>query len=315
MNEQKPIKTAALIGLGAIGSFLAVHLQTTLGQNLRIIAGGSRKERLKRDGITVNGSNYHFNIVDPSDTCGQDYPELAIIITKFTTLPQAVRDIKNQIGPDTIIMAPLNGVEAEEVVAGVYGWDNLIYSLAKVSVVMKDGVASFDTAVARMEFGEKANTEPYTPRVRAVKELFESSGIHCVIPEDMERAIWYKYMCNVSENQCAAVLGIPFGAWRVSDNANFIREALMREVIAVARKKGINLSKGDMEQQKKTLARVTARNKPSTLQDIEAGRKTEVEMFGGAMMRMGRELGVPTPYNEMFYYAIKTLEEKNEHLF
>ncbi len=106
MKEQKPIKTAAIIGLGAIGSFLAVHLRTVLGDNLRIIAGGSRRERLEKQGITVNGTNYHFNIVDPEDTCGQNYPELAIIITKFPALPQAIKDIRNQIGPDTIIMAP-----------------------------------------------------------------------------------------------------------------------------------------------------------------------------------------------------------------
>lgn len=315
MELQKPIKTVSLIGLGAIGSFLAVHLKTVLGDNLRVIAGGSRKERLERDGIIVNGVNYHFNIVDPEETCGQDYPELAIIITKFPALPQAIRDIKNQIGPNTIIMAPLNGVEAEDMLAETWGWDNIIYSLAKISVVMKDGAASFDTAVAQMELGEKKNVEPFTPRVQAVKALFEASGINTTIPEDMERAIWYKYMCNVSENQSAAVLGIPFGAWSVSSNANFIREALMREVIAVAIKKGIDLSEKDMEKQRKVLERVTPGNKPSTLQDLEAGRRTEVDIFGGTMIRLGRELGVPTPYNEMFYHAIRTLEEKNEHLF
>ena len=70
-----------------------------------------------------------------------------------------------------------------------------------------------------------------------------------------------------------------------------------------------------MEKQAERLAVVPPKNKPSTLQDIEAGRRTEVEMFGGAMIRMGRELGVPTPYNELFYHAIKVLEQKNEGLF
>jgi len=258
--------------------------------------------------------NYHFHIVPPDQDCGGDYPDLAIIITKFPVLSQAIQDIKNQIGPDTLIMAPLNGVEAEDMVASHYGWDNILYSLAKVSVVMKDGQASFKPDAARIEFGEKRNTV-ITPRVRAVRELFESAGIRCVIPEDMERAIWFKYMCNVSENQSAAVLGISYGAWCVSEDANFIREALMREVIAVAGKKGISLTEEDMAKQVRVLEAVPPGNKPSTLQDIEAGRRTEVEMFGGTMVRMGRELGVPTPYNEMFYHAIKVLEQKNEGLF
>lgn len=314
MKQQGPIKTVSIIGLGAIGCFFASQLQPVLGDNLRIIAGGSRKKRLEREGVTVNGVSYHFNIVPPEQTCDGDYSDLAIIITKFPALSQAIADIKNQIGPDTLIMAPLNGVEAEEQVAAVYGWENLLYSLAKVSVVMKDGNAWFDPEIARIEFGEKKN-ESISPRVQAVKELMESAGIRVLVPEDMERAIWYKYMTNVSENQSAAVLGIPFGAWSVSDDANFIREALMREVIAIANKKGIDLSEKDMADQARRLTRVPPKNKPSTLQDIEAGRKTEVDMFGGTIMRLGRELGVPTPYNELFYHAVKVMEQKNEGLF
>lgn len=133
------------------------------------------------------GLNYHFHIVPPDQDCDGDYPDLAIIITKFPVLSQAIQDIKNQIGPDTLIMAPLNGVEAEDMVASHYGWDNILYSLAKVSVVMKDGQASFKPDAARIEFGEKRNTV-ITPRVRAVRELFEQQWHRCVIPEDMERA-------------------------------------------------------------------------------------------------------------------------------
>ena len=314
MKQKREIRTVSLIGLGAIGCFLASHLGHLLGSDLRVIAGGSRRERLEREGVIVNGVRHHFNIVSPEENCGQNYPDLAIIITKFPALPQALKDMRNQIGPDTLIMAPLNGVEAEDKVAEVFGWDNLLYSLAKVSVVMKDGCASFNPKAARIEMGEKHN-ETMSPRVQAVKELFERAGIRTVVPEDMERAIWYKYMCNVSENQSAAVLGIPFGAWSVSADANFIREELMREVIAIARKKGISLSERDMEKQASILRDVPPENKPSTLQDIEAGRKTEVEMFGGTIIRMGRELGVPTPYNEMFYHGIKVLEQKNEGLF
>ena len=314
MYEQEPITKAAIIGLGAIGSYLAYHLQTVLGDNLRIIAGGARKERLERDGVVVNGKRLHFHVVDPQEDCGGDYPQLAIIITKFSGLPQAIKDIKNQIGPHTIIMAPLNGVEKEEIVAASYGWENLLYSLARVSVVMRDGKVTFSDASAQMEFGEKHN-ETLSPRVQAVKALFESAGIKSVVPEDMERAIWLKYMCNVSENQSAAVLGIPFGAWNVSDDANWIREALVREVAAVAAKKGIRITEEDIEEQGKRLKNVPAANKPSTLQDLEAGRKTEVDMFAGTMIRLGKEYDVPTPYNELFYHAIRVLEQKNDRLF
>ena len=63
----REIKTVALIGLGAIGSFLASNLQRVLGENLRIVAGGARKERLERDGIVVNGVPFHFRVVAPEE--------------------------------------------------------------------------------------------------------------------------------------------------------------------------------------------------------------------------------------------------------
>lgn len=314
MKQQKSIQTVSIIGLGAIGSFFASHLQGVLGAHLRIIAGGSRKDRLEQEGVTVNGVNYHFHLVSPEETCQDQYADLVIISTKYTVLPQAIRDIRNQIGPGTLIMAPLNGVEAEDVVASAYGRDRLLYSLAKVSVVMKDGQAVFDPKVARIEFGEKKN-EVISPKVQAVKALFDAASINSIVPKDMERAIWCKYMSNVGGNQSAAVLGIPFGAWGVSSDANFILKMLMGEVMAVAQKKGIRLTKEDMDKTIKRLDLVPPLNKASTLQDLEAGRKTEVEMFGGAMMRMGKELGVPTPYNELFYHAIKVLEQKNDGLF
>ena len=179
MKQKREIRTVSLIGLGAIGCFLASHLGHLLGSDLRVIAGGSRRERLEREGVIVNGVRHHFNIVSPEENCGQNYPDLAIIITKFPALPQALEDMRNQIGPDTLIMAPLNGVEAEDKVAEVFGWDNLLYSLAKVSVVMKDGCASFNPKAARIEMGEKHN-ETMSPRVQAVKEMFERDGIEAL---------------------------------------------------------------------------------------------------------------------------------------
>ena len=86
----------------------------------------------------------------------------------------------------------------------------------------------------------------------------------------------------------------------------------MREVVAIANKKGIALSEDDIIAQRKLFPKIPYENKPSTLQDIEAGRKTEVDIFAGTVIRMGKEVGVETPLNEFFYHGIRVLEEKNE---
>lgn len=308
----KEIKTVAVIGLGAIGSYLASNLLAVTGkENLRVIAGGERRERLLRNGIIVNGVSYYFNVISPEEETG--FADLAIMIPKFTALSEAAHDMKNQIGPDTIIMAPLNGVESEEIVAKIYGWDRILYSLCRVSVVRTENVSSFNPEAAQVEFGEKTNVT-LSDRVLAVRSLLEQSGIRCVIQEDMVKAMWNKFMANIGENQTAAVLGLTFGAWHVSSHANVLREMAMREVVAVAQKKGISLTEDDIRRQGERVKKSPRQNKPSTLQDLEAGRKTEVDMLAGTMIRLGKETGVPTPLNEFFYHAIKVLEEKNEGL-
>jgi len=309
------IKTVSLIGLGAIGTYLATQLKTTLGDDLRIIASGERKERILRDGMVAGGVRHDFNVVEPGEITG--YADLAIIITKFMTLREALEDMKNQIGPDTIILAPLNGVEAEDVVAEYYGSENIIPSLMMVSSVKKGNECVFDPKTAFIEIGEMKNIEgAYSPRVTAVKELFEASGINVRIPEDMARAKWLKFMINVSENQSSAVLGICYKAWTgISPSADFIREKIALEVIAIAQAQGINLSEEDLKQRRKRVLRVLPQNKTSTLQDIEAGRHTEVDIFAGTIMRLGERFGIPTPYNEMMYHMIKVLEEKNDGMF
>ncbi|MGN0371909.1 MAG: ketopantoate reductase family protein [Enterocloster sp.] len=308
----KDIRTVALIGLGAIGSYLAGNLQKVLGDNLRIIAGGSRRERLLRDGIIINGEPFHFHIVSPDEETG--YADLAIFITKMTGLEASLKDMKRQIGPDTVIIAPLNGVESESVVASVYGWDRVLYSLVRVSVQMNGNQAFYNPANSVIEFGEKTN-ETISERVQAVKDLFDRAGMFSIIRKNMEKAIWEKYICNVSENQVSAVLGIPFGAWGTSDHANRLRILVAKEVIDIARKKGIMVDESYAERHLVHLVKVPFKNKASTLQDIEHGRKTEVEMFAGTIIRLGREVGVPTPLNEFLYHAIRVLEEKNDGKF
>ena len=176
---------------------------------------------------------------------------------------------------------------------------------------MKDGKADFDPYWGKVHFGEARNEE-LTERVKAVEEVFERCDIPYEVDKDMVWGLWFKYMCNVGENLTCALLGIPFGAYGVSQAASSIRRAAMKEVQAVAEAKGIYISDEVMRGQDQTLLTIPYQNKPSTLQDLEAGRKTEIEMFAGSMVRMGQELGVPTPVCWMFLQGIHVLEEKNE---
>ncbi len=308
-----PIRSAALIGLGAMGVFFAPRLAAHLGpERFRVVAGGERRERLLARGVTVNGVRHRFTVVPPE--AEGEPADLVILAVKDTQLPGAIRDIHNQVGPETQLLCVMNGIDSEERVAAVYGWERVLYSYMRVSIDMRDGVANYNPALGRVHFGEAKNELP-SPRVLRVARFFDACGIPYTVDPDMLRGLWFKFMCNVGENLTCALLGVPFGAFHTSAHANAIRWAAMREVAAVANCLGIDLGEADMERQEETIRRLPFENRPSTLQDLENGRPTEVEMFAGKMVALGEQLGVETPLNRLFYHGIRVLEEKNAGLF
>jgi 2-dehydropantoate 2-reductase len=305
----KDIKKVTLIGLGAMGVFFAPRISEKLGADFRILADGARKERLERKGVTVNTINYRFPIITP-DVEG-DPADLVIIAVKGYDLEQAIKDIRNQVGKDTIILSVLNGVESEKQVAAVYGEEHVLYSYMRISIVMKDGKTEFDPHKGSIHFGDlKNDPEHYSENVLAVKNLFDLCGIDYKVDADMLKGIWFKFMCNVAENMTCAMFGVPFGAFQKSDDANYFRHKAMWEVIHVANKLGIDIGQNEIDRQEHTIGRLPYENKPSTLQDLEAGKHTEVDMFAGTVVRLGKELGVETPVCECFLHGIHLIEDR-----
>lgn len=305
----KQIEKVTLIGLGAMGVFFAPRISEKLGAGFKIMADGARKDRLEQRGVTVNGINYRFPIVTPE--AEEDPADLVIIAVKGYDLAKALEDIRNQVGPDTIILSVLNGVESEKQTAAVYGMEHVLYSYMRISVAMKDGKTEFDPHKGLIHFGdEKNDPEHLSEKVLAVKELFDRCGIDYKIDPDMLKGLWFKFMCNVAENMTCAMFGVPFGAFQKSDDANYFRHTAMWEVIRVANKLGIDIGQNEIDRQEHTIGRLPYNNKPSTLQDLEAGKHTEVDMFAGTVVRLGKELSVETPVCEMFYHGICLIEDR-----
>ncbi len=118
---------------------------------------------------------YRFPAVLPSAV---EEDDLIIIAVKGADLTQALQDIRGRVGEQTQILCVLNGIDSEEQVAAVYGWNHVLYSFMRVTIAMRDGAADFDPNWGRLYFGEKKNTIPYSQRVQDVQELME----RCQIP-------------------------------------------------------------------------------------------------------------------------------------
>ncbi len=303
------INTVSLIGLGSIGSFFAPGLFRLLGaDNFRVIAGGARAERLEREGVRINHETWHFPVVRPEEPASP--ADLILVAVKDTQLAAAIQDMRGHVGEHTVILSLLNGIDSEEKIGAAFGMEHMLYALMRVSVGVRPEGYLYDPRKGHVEFGEKDN-QTLSPRVQAVARLFDRAGIPYKIPEDMLHALWFKYLCNIGENLTCALLGIPFGAFRTSEDANFIRHAAMREVASVAAAYGVHFTEEELARQDVVVTRIPALNKPSTLQDIENKRPTEIAMFSGTLIKLGEKAGVPTPFNQMFYHGIRVLEQKN----
>jgi 2-dehydropantoate 2-reductase len=124
--------------------------------------------------------------------------------------------------------------------------------------------------------------------------------------------MWWKYMINVGVNQVSAVLRAPFGTFQKSEEAKDLMQEAMQEVIKVAAAKGIQLGAEDIQSWLQVMDTLDPEGRTSMCQDVMAGRKTEVEMFAGTLLTMGRNLSIPTPLNRYLFRFLRAIEQDME---
>ncbi|WP_294409564.1 2-dehydropantoate 2-reductase [uncultured Ruminococcus sp.] len=303
------IKTVAILGAGAVGSYMIWGLSKREDIKLGIIAEGERAERMKKS-CMINGITYHPEVWSPQEANGVD---LLIVALKYGALPSAMESIRKACGDNTTVMSLMNGVDSEELISAEIGASHVLHSLIKVASHKEGSGYCFDPETTiGIIFGELS--APYqSERVQAIETLFENTGLHYRSTEYIREEMWSKFRLNVCNNLPQAVLGAGVGCYRDSVHMKAISDGLRRELEAIAAAKNIDISKADESSSRGSAVPPSARY--STLQDLDAGRHTEIDMFSGALIRMGKELGIPTPYNEYTYHIIKALEEKNDGKF
>jgi len=205
----------------------------------------------------------------------------------------------------------MNGLESEEYIGSIYGMDKVLYAISVGIDAVRQGNVITYANPGKHFFGEARNTR-LSRRVLRVRDAFERAGIAHEIPEDMIRTLWWKFMINVGMNQASAVLRAPYGVFQTSAEARGLMDALMQEVISLADVMHINLTNRDVEEWYSFLKALSPQGKTSMLQDIEAGRKTEVEIFGGKVVELGNVHGVNTPVNRTVLRIIRVLEQRAE---
>jgi len=301
------IETISIIGAGALGAAYGGLLHDMDVRSVSFVAGGNRFERLRNEGLIVNGKRYIIPVVPPEDLSAP--ADLIIVAVKYHHLDDAIRDMRNRVGAETAIISVMNGIESEERIGSVYGMEKVLYAVSVGIDALREGNRVNYSNQGKIFFGETRNTF-LTERVKHIQALFDKAGINYETPPDMIRILWWKFMINVGINQASAVLRAPFLVFQNSKEARNLMESAMREVITLSEKAQVNLIEEDIKRFNEILLDLNPQGKTSMLQDVEAGRKTEVEMLAGKVIALGRQYNLPTPVNQRLFDLIKEIEVK-----
>ena len=304
----KEIKNVIICGLGAIGSIYATAISKNKNINLKILLDKERIKKYAKTPTIFNSKEYTFDYI--TDDRNDFSADLILIATKNSGLDEAIQNIKNFVSQDTIIISLLNGIESEDKIAEVYGKEKVLYSYYIGHTSTRSGRSITHDGVYKTVFGCKDNTF-LNDKVKCVKNFFDKTNINYEIPEDMDYARWWKFLVNVGYNQASAVLRASYGDFQNSQRTNDVAVNLMREAEKIAKAEGVKNTEKMIPDVLKTIEKMLPETKTSMLQDIEAKRQTEVDIFAGYVKRLGEKHGIQTPYNTLFYELIKAIDEKN----
>jgi 2-dehydropantoate 2-reductase len=300
------IERIAILGAGGLGAAYGSRFLSGPGFKTQFIARGERLERLRRDGLIVNGQKIDPPMIHPEDDRIKP-ADLILIALKQHHLLGALPDLERFVSDQTIILSVMNGLDSEVEIGVRYGSEKTLYAIALGIDALREGNRIDYSTGGKIFFGDLRNDIP-SENVKRVQEALDRAGIPNEVPLDMERVMWRKFMINVGINQASAVLGAPYGIFQQDPGAKAIMESLMREAIAVANAEGVALNETDLQGWYDFLNTLSPDGKTSMLQDIEAGRKTEIELFGVKVVELGGKHAIPTPVNQTLSDIIQVWE-------
>jgi 2-dehydropantoate 2-reductase len=299
-----------IFGAGGVGGYFGGRLAQA-GEEVVFIARGGHLRAIQQNGLRVESILGDFFIQpaqasdDPVDFGTVD---LVILGVKAWQVHEAAEAMKPLIGAQTVVLSLQNGVDAPSQLAAALGREHILGGLCRISVLIAaPGVIRHVAIPPMIAFGE-LDARP-SARVESLRQVFaRCQGLTVNVPPDINVALWEKFMFIVSVSGLGAATRQPMGVFRSLPETRRLLLVALEEVASVARAKGILLADDAVS---RTLAIIDGLP-PATLasmqNDIMNGRPSELESQIGAVVRMGREAGVPTPVNEFLYAILLPME-------
>lgn len=297
----------AMIGAGAMGGTFGGQLARS-GQDVILIdTWQEHVNTINRDGLHLHGALGEHQIKLPAMTTAQQesWADLVVVFTDIHGTSAAAETAAKVIAADGYALTFQNGIGNVEKLQAKLGETRVVGGSSMCSAAIQQPGNPILTNLGPNSIGEIDGSD--SKRIRQLKQTLEAAGFEVKIDADIMTKIWSKFILNCGVNAICATTGLRSAEVVRLPVLSAFQDKIIDEALAVTTAKGITLPDPDFRENFK--AAIGSRfNKPSMLQHIEAGRKTEIDALNSALVREAQVLGIATPYNEALVALLKGRE-------
>jgi 2-dehydropantoate 2-reductase len=302
----------AIFGTGGVGGYFGGRLAQS-GADVVFIARGEHLQAMREYGLKVDSIKGDFvvhSIQATDDPNEIDPVDVILVSVKAWQVPEAAQAMRPMVGPETVVVPLLNGVEAPAQLADVLGTDHVVGGLCGIiSFVAGPGHIQHTGADPFINFGELDNN--HSERVESLRRAFaKTTGITVKIPPSIQIAMWRKFLLVAPWSGIGAITRAPLGTFLGLSKTRQMLQKVMQEVFNVAQVRGIALPKDVVDKTLVFMDSLPPNGTASMQRDIMEGRPSELEAQNGAVVRLGQEVGVATPLNTFIYHSLLPMELK-----
>lgn len=296
----------AVMGAGGVGGYFGAKLAQS-GADVTFIARGAHGAAIREAGLKVFSPNGDM-LVQPAKAT--DAParigavDVVMFCVKLWDVESAAEDCRPLLGPDTAVISFQNGVDAEERVAAILGPQHAVGGVAAIAALIEaPGVIRHTGTMAWLKYGELDGR--LSPRIEAFDVACQKAGFEASISTDITADIWRKFAFLAPMAGATAAMRLPIGPILADAETRRLFADLIAETVAVGRAKGARLEEGLEAKQLAFAENLPGEMKASMLGDLERGNRLELPWLTGAVVRLGRELGMPTPTSAFVNTVLK----------
>jgi 2-dehydropantoate 2-reductase len=289
----------AVMGSGGVGGYFGARLAAA-GADVTFIARGAHLNAIRGCGLTIISPLGDVTVqpAQATDRPGDIGPvDVVLFATKLWDTETAGEACRPLMGADTAVVSLQNGVDAEDRLAVILGSRHVMGGVSQIAAVIeRPGVIRHNGDFAIVNLGERDGIA--TPRAEALRDALVDAGIKTILSPDINKAIWQKFIMLVGLSALSTVTGQTIGPIRDNPESHTLLEQVMGETAAVARARGIDDGDDILAKALALVDGLPATMTSSMAGDHKRGNRLELDWLSGAVVRIGAELGVPTPANQ-----------------